>query len=193
MAERPTNKGASTRAVHGGERDERPSDAITTPVYQTATYWFPDSETLKAYQEGRAPREEYGRYGNPTWRAVERKLCELEGAEDAVLTASGMCAATTLFLALLPRDSHMVVTSDCYRRTRQFIDEYLVKLGVEATVIEPLPNAMFRVELENKHRVLAHISGKMRKHFIRILPGDRVLVELSPYDLSRGRIVYRYK
>ena len=64
---------------------------------------------------------------------------------------------------------------------------------VEGTVIEPLKNAMFRVELENKHRVLAHISGKMRKHFIRILPGDRVLVELSPYDLTRGRIVYRYK
>ena len=66
-------------------------------------------------------------------------------------------------------------------------------IQVEATVVEPLPNAMFRVELENKHRVLAHISGKMRKNFIRILPGDRVLVELSPYDLSRGRIVYRLK
>ena len=57
-------------------------------------------------------------------------------------------------------------------------------IQVEATVLEPLPNAMFRVELDNKHRVLAHISGKMRKHFIRILPGDRVLVELSPYDLT---------
>jgi len=67
-------------------------------------------------------------------------------------------------------------------------------IEVEATVVEPLPNAMFRVELDNnKHQVLAHISGKMRKHFIRILPGDRVLVELSPYDLSRGRIVYRLK
>ncbi len=65
-------------------------------------------------------------------------------------------------------------------------------IQVEAKVVEPLPNAMFRVELENKHRVLAHISGRMRRHFIRILPGDRVLVELSPYDLSRGRIVYRY-
>ena len=62
-----------------------------------------------------------------------------------------------------------------------------------ASVVEPLPNAMFRVELENGHEVLAHISGKMRKHFIRILPGDKVLVELSPYDLKRGRIVYRYK
>jgi translation initiation factor IF-1 len=64
---------------------------------------------------------------------------------------------------------------------------------VEGTVIEPLPNAMFRVELENGHKVLAHISGKMRMHFIRILPGDKVTVELSPYDLTRGRIVYRYK
>ena len=64
---------------------------------------------------------------------------------------------------------------------------------VEGTVVEPLPNAMFRVELENGHKVLAHISGKMRMHFIKILPGDKVTVELSPYDLSRGRIVYRYK
>ena len=64
-------------------------------------------------------------------------------------------------------------------------------IEVEGTVIEPLPNAMFRVELENGHRVLAHISGKMRMNFIRILPGNRVTVQLSPYDLTRGRIVYR--
>ena len=64
---------------------------------------------------------------------------------------------------------------------------------VEGVVVEPLPNAMFRVELENKHVVLAHVSGKMRMHFIKILPGDRVALELSPYDLSRGRITYRYK
>jgi translation initiation factor IF-1 len=64
---------------------------------------------------------------------------------------------------------------------------------LEGTVTEPLPNAMFRVELENGHKVLAHISGKMRMHYIRILPGDRVQVELTPYDLERGRITYRYK
>jgi translation initiation factor IF-1 len=66
-------------------------------------------------------------------------------------------------------------------------------IEVMAVVLEPLPNAMFKVELENKHQVLAHVSGKMRKNFIRILPGDKVAVELSPYDLNRGRIVYRYK
>ncbi|MDI9369925.1 MAG: translation initiation factor IF-1 [Synergistaceae bacterium] len=66
-------------------------------------------------------------------------------------------------------------------------------IEVRGKVVEPLPNAMFRVELDNGHRILAHVSGKMRLHFIRILPGDRVLVSISAYDLSRGRIIYRYK
>jgi len=66
-------------------------------------------------------------------------------------------------------------------------------IEMEGTVIEPLPNAMFRVELENGHKVLAHISGRMRMHYIRILPGDKVTVELSPYDLTRGRITYRFR
>ncbi|MGM9988999.1 MAG: translation initiation factor IF-1 [Bacillaceae bacterium] len=66
-------------------------------------------------------------------------------------------------------------------------------IEIEGTVIETLPNAMFKVELENKHVVLAHVSGKIRMNFIRILPGDRVTVELSPYDLTRGRITYRFK
>jgi translation initiation factor IF-1 len=66
-------------------------------------------------------------------------------------------------------------------------------IEVEGTVIEPLPNAMFKVELENGHKILAHVSGKIRMHFIRILPGDKVTVELSPYDLTRGRITYRFR
>lgn len=66
-------------------------------------------------------------------------------------------------------------------------------IEVRGKVVEPLPNAMFRVELDNGHKLLAHVSGKMRLHFIRILPGDKVLVEISPYDLTRGRIIYRYK
>ncbi len=66
-------------------------------------------------------------------------------------------------------------------------------IEVEGKVIETLPNAMFRVELDNGHKILAHVSGKMRMHYIRILPGDRVVIELSPYDLTRGRIIYRAK
>ena len=83
-----------------------------------------------------------------------------------------------------------------HHRVRERVKGMAKKDGaieVEGRVVEPLPNAMFRVELENGHRVLAHISGKMRQHYIRILPEDRVVVELSPYDLTRGRIVYRYK
>jgi cystathionine gamma-synthase len=144
MSERRTEPGSgmaaagdSTRSVHGGERDRRESDALTTPIYQTSTYTFVDSAQVRAYQEGRLRRDEYGRYGNPTWRAVERKLAELEGGDDAVLFASGMCAATTTFFAMLPQGSHLVVTSDCYRRTRQFLRQYLTKMGVETTVIEP--------------------------------------------------------
>ena len=78
-------------------------------------------------------------------------------------------------------------------RAKEIVPKKEEAIEVEGTVIEPLPNATFRVELDNGHKVLAHISGKMRMHYIRILPGDRVVVELSPYDLSRGRIVYRHK
>ena len=82
--------------------------------------------------------------------------------------------------------------------SQQFKEAILAKpkedaIVLEGTILESLPNAMFRVELENGHKVLAHISGKMRMHYIRILPDDKVVVELSPYDLTRGRIVYRYK
>jgi translation initiation factor IF-1 len=79
------------------------------------------------------------------------------------------------------------------REEQPFVSKRDDAIELEGTVVEPLPNAMFRVELENGHKVLAHISGKMRMHYIRILPGDKVVVELSPYDLTRGRITYRYK
>ena len=131
--------GSSTRAVHGGEREGRPrvSDALTTPIVQTATYWFRDTQEVIDYQEGRRSSFEYGRYGNPTVRAAEQKLMELEGAEACLVSASGMNSMTTLLLALLPRNGRLVTTLDCYRRTRQFIATVLPKLGVEATVIDP--------------------------------------------------------
>ena len=133
----PRKRGGATSAVHGGELRQQEANAITTPIYQTSTFWFKNSDEVIEYQEGRKEREEYGRYGNPTWNAVERKLSELEGGEETVLFASGMCAATTTFLSMLKPGSHLVVTSDCYRRTRQFINEYLGPMGVETTVIEP--------------------------------------------------------
>ena len=139
MAKPKRPLGTSTRAVHGGEREGRPrvSDALTTPIVQTATYWFRDTQEVIDYQEGRYRSFEYGRYGNPTVRTAEAKLCELEGAEACLISASGMNSITTLLLALLPRDGRIVTTRDCYRRTRQFIGSLLPKLGVEATVIDP--------------------------------------------------------
>jgi translation initiation factor IF-1 len=94
-------------------------------------------------------------------------------------------------VGLLSTDSTKHLTE-----TQRIAEDMAKKDGVieiEGTVVEALPNAFFRVELTNGHKVLAHISGKMRQHYIRILPEDRVVVELSPYDLNRGRIVYRYK
>ena len=94
------------------------------------------------------------------------------------------------------RDSEYVTTRPVWRERLAEAGYGLSKedaIEVMATVVETLPNAMFRVKLETNHEVLAHVSGRMRKNFIRILPGDRVAVELSPYDLNRGRIVYRYK
>jgi len=137
VGEQIRSAGGSTRAVHSGERDHQNTDAVTTPIYQTSTFWFENSAKLRSYQEGRDKRDEYGRYSNPTWRAVERKLCDLERAEEAVLFASGMCAITTLLFTVLPKGGHLVITRDCYRRTHQFIWKYLVKLDVETTVIEP--------------------------------------------------------
>ena len=149
MSDQPSKRGQATDSVHAGELRQQEANAITTPIYQTSTFWFKDSKEVIDYNEGRTAREEYGRYGNPTWRSVERKLSELEGGEETVLFASGMCAATTAFLALLPENVHLIVTSDCYRRTRQFINEYLGRLGVETTVIAPGNTAAFEAAIRD--------------------------------------------
>jgi cystathionine gamma-synthase len=142
--EEPSERGNATSSVHAGELRQQEANAITTPIYQTSTFWFRNSREVTDYQEGKSDREEYGRYGNPTWRAVERKISALEHGEETVLFASGMCAATTTFMALLDEGSHLIVTSDCYRRTRQFIEQFLSRMGVETTVIEPSNLEAFR-------------------------------------------------
>ncbi len=152
MAKLPPKPGASTRSVHAGEREHHQDHALATPIHQTATFWFENSAELREYAEGRLQRDEYGRYSNPTWRVVERKLAALEGAEAVVLTGSGMAAATTTFLALLERGDHVVVTRDCYRRTRQFIKQILSKLEVTATVIEPADTGALKAALRDNTR-----------------------------------------
>jgi cystathionine gamma-synthase len=130
-------QGPSTRAVHGGERQQRLGDAVTVPIYQTSTYVFHNTQELVDFKEGRIEKGEYGRYGNPTVNTAERKLAELEHAEDALLWASGMCAITSLLLTILRTGQHMIITADSYRRTRQFCDGMLRRLGIDVTVVPP--------------------------------------------------------
>jgi cystathionine gamma-synthase len=127
----------STLAVHGGEERRKAHDAVTTPIICTATYGFADTAEIVRYFEGDLEREEYGRYGNPTVRAAERKVAALEGAEDCALFASGMAAVTTALFELLKSGDHVILTSDCYRRTRQFVRTFLSRYGVAHTLVEP--------------------------------------------------------
>jgi cystathionine gamma-synthase len=127
--------GASTRAVHSGERQHRLSDAVTVPVYQTSTYVFESTQQLIDLKEGRIDKGEYGRYGNPTVRQAERKLAELDHAEDALLWSSGMCAMTSLLLTILQTGQHMIITSDSYRRTQQFCRGMLRRFGIDVSIV----------------------------------------------------------
>lgn len=126
-----------TISVHGGEPRAYAHDALTAPIVQTATYSFADTAELCSYFDGDKDREEYGRYGNPSVRLVEQKVAALEGTEDAVAFASGMAAITSAILALVKSGSHVVLFSDCYRRTRQFVTGFLDRYGVESTLIPP--------------------------------------------------------
>ena len=127
--------GLGTAAVHAGEPRPKPAHALATPIIQTATYTFADTQELKDHFEGKVERVEYGRYGNPTQRIAEAKLAALEGAEDCLLFASGMAAMTTALFAMLSRGTHVVVTNDSYRRTRQFLNQTLHRYGIEVSTV----------------------------------------------------------
>jgi len=129
-----------TTAIHGGEKRLKPLHSLTTPIYCTSTFTFEDMEDVIRFQEERlrgkySERQEYGRYGNPTQYAVERRLAALEEAEDAILSASGMYSITATLLALLSSGDHMILTDDCYRRTRELCCNFLSRCGIEATVV----------------------------------------------------------
>ena len=110
-------------AVHGGEPRPKLGNSLATPIVQTATYTFADTQELHDHFQRKIEREEYGRYGNPTQRIAEQKLASLEGAADCLLFSSGMAAMTTAMYAVLSHNSHVVVTDDSYRRTRQFLTQ----------------------------------------------------------------------
>ena len=152
---------------------------MTTPIVCTSTYHFKDTEELIAYQEGRYGSFEYGRYGNPTTKACEEKIRHLEGGEDALLSASGMCTATTMLLALVPAGGHIVTTTDCYRRTRQFIQTFLPKMGITSTVLDPSDyDGLEKALKENKCSL--YFSESPTNPYLRCVDIERIVNLCKP-------------
>jgi cystathionine gamma-synthase len=125
--------------VHAGETRVKPHHSLTTPIVQTSTFTFENTSDLISYHQDRLnggiERTEYGRYGNPTLLAVERKLADLDGGQSALLFSSGMAAVTVSLLSLLSSGAHVITTDDCYRRTRQFVTQFLNRYGVQTTQV----------------------------------------------------------
>jgi cystathionine gamma-synthase len=159
---------AGTLSVHGGEMNGRPkvADSLTCPIVQTATYTFENTQQLIDYQEGNFGSYEYGRYGNPTVKVLEDKIKALEVAEDCLVSSSGMNAACTMLLSLVPKGGHIVTTTDCYRRTRQFIQTFLPKMDIGATVIDPADLGALERALE-EHDVSLFFSESPTNPYLR--------------------------
>ncbi len=164
--------GKSTRSVHGG-RQENPYHAVTQPIVQTATYAFADSEEVRASKTGKLNgRIEYGRYGNPTVRAAERRLAALEGAEDAILYASGMAAITSVILSLLSCGDHLVLTDDGYRRTREFTLKFLKRMGIESTIVPMNDFHALEAALRPETRLI--LSESPTNPYLRVLDLEKL-------------------
>jgi len=171
-------QGGSTRAVHGGAVRSKAYHSLTTPIVQTATYTFRNTGDLIDFMERKTwgdgdDREEYGRYGNPTISAVEAKLAALDGGDDAVLFSSGMAAITSTLLTILPSGAHIVITDDCYRRTRQFCLTFLKRFGIETTVV-PMGDyeAMEAAIIPKRTRVI--VSESPTNPYLRIADLEKI-------------------
>lgn len=127
----PTSTGMSTTSVHAGESHQKPMDSITDPVVLASTYTFENTQSVIDFIEQKLPREEYGRYGNPNERIVERKLAALEGGEEAVVYSSGMAAIVGVFMAKLSAGDEVVFFDECYHRSREFCAKHLSRFGVK--------------------------------------------------------------
>jgi cystathionine gamma-synthase len=151
------------------------------PIVQTATYTFEDTADLEQFMENRIwgrgnGRSEYGRYGNPTVQEAASRLAALEGAGDALLFSSGMAAITTVLLAILPAGSHVVMTDDCYRRSRQFCQQFLKRLGITCSLVRAGDYNAIETAVEPNTRLL--ISESPTNPFLRVLDYER-LVEIA--------------
>jgi cystathionine gamma-synthase len=168
--------GTSTRSVHAAESRHKPAHALVDPIFQTSTYTFESMDEVIAFEEAHAKGEhvdrfEYGRYGNPTVAAAEARLAALENGEDAIQVASGMAALTFTFLHLLPTGSHIVMTDDSYRRTRQFCENHLKRLGIGCSVVPLGDYAALEAAILPETKVL--FSETPSNPYLRILDLER--------------------
>jgi len=129
------SRSLSTRSIHAGEPRRKYADSLTTPIVQTSTFTFADSRHIEDYTKRGKEHFEYGRYGNPTAKIAEKRLANLEGAEDCVVFTSGMSAITTTILTLVQSGDHIVITDDSYKKTLEFCRSYLKQFGVECTIV----------------------------------------------------------
>ena len=169
-------KHLSTQAVHAGEEHRKPYGALTTPIVQTSTYTFADTAEILDFMGQKAAsaapvRDEYGRYSNPTQTAAERKIAALEGGEQCLLFASGMCAITTVLLALLSKGDHLIMVEGLYRGTRNFAVQFLPRWGIETTFV-PIDD-------------LAALAAQMRPNTRLILAETPTNPYLRVMDLAR--------
>ncbi|EOY03529.1 Pyridoxal phosphate-dependent transferases superfamily protein isoform 2 [Theobroma cacao] len=173
-------------AVHAGERLGRGivTDAITTPVVNTSAYFFKKTQELIDFKEKRHKSFEYGRYGNPTTVVAEEKISALEGAESTLIVASGMCVSTVMLMTLVPAGGHIVTTTDCYRKTRIFIETILPKMGISATVIDPADVDGLEAAL-NKNKVSLFFTESPTNPFLRCVDIEKV----SKLCHSKGALV----
>ena len=125
----------STRSIHAGEPRRKYADSLTTPIIQTSTFTFKNSKAIEDYTKKGKEHFEYGRYGNPTAKIAERRLANLEGAEDCVVFSSGMSAITTTIFSVVQSGDHIVITDDSYKKTLEFCRSYLKQFGIECTII----------------------------------------------------------
>jgi cystathionine gamma-synthase len=182
-----TDQHLSTRVVHAGEKRRKPYHALTTPIAQTSTYTFQNTQDLVDYMEAKlwgdpVEREEYGRYGNPTIAAAEAKLADLDGGEAACLFSSGMAAVTTTLLSLLSAGSHVILTDDCYRRTRQFVAKFLARFGVEATQVPMGDYEALEAAIRPNTRVI--VSESPTNPYLRVLDLNQLVAIAKKHNLK---------
>ena len=161
--------GSATTAIHGREAREKPYHSLVTPICTSSTFTFENMDDVRRMQEeylgGKyLERQEYGRYGNPTQYVTEQRLAALEGAEAAILVASGMYAITASLLALLSNGDHMILTNDCYRRSRGFCSTYLSRWGVETTMVPACDIAAIEKALRPNTKVVSVSYTHLRAH-----------------------------